>query len=62
MIHSAVARDLASVAVRVMYESEASSSSSPGVATSWYVADRSAAALAYLSAASFPSTPAWDGT
>ena len=62
VIHSAVARDLASVAVRIMYESEASSSSSPGVASSWHGADRSAAALACLSAISLPSIPTWEGT
>ena len=62
MIHSAVARDLASVAVRVMHEREASSINSLGVASSWHGADRSAAALAYLSAVSFPSTPTWEGT
>ena len=57
VIHSAVARDLASLAVRVMYEREASSISSGGVASSMHGADRSAAALAYLSAVSFPCTP-----
>ena len=62
MTLSAVALDLASVAVRVMYESEVSSSSSPGVASSWHGADRSAAALAYMSAVSLPATPVWEGT
>ena len=33
----------------------------PG-ASSWQGADRSAAALAYLSAATFPSIPTWEGT
>ena len=47
MIHSAVARDPASVAALVMYETEASSTGSGVVASSLHGAGRSAAALAY---------------
>ena len=60
MTLSTVALDLASVAVRVMYERAASPSSPLWVAPSRHGADRSAAALVHLSAVSFPSTPTWE--
>ena len=56
----AVARDLASVAVQVIYDRVAPSMSFLGVASSRLGAERSAAALAYLSTVPFPTIPIWE--
>ena len=61
-LHSAEALNRTSVAVRVMYEREASLRRFSGVSLSLHWAVRSAAALAHLSATSFPSIPLCAGT
>ena len=61
-IRSAEARDLASVAERVMRERQASVRSPPGTSSSLHGAVRLAAALAYESACSLPSTLLWAGS